>query len=202
MSSISGSADSAKIQKLDEKSDTSQQPPSDCGVENNGSGRDISRAKAATMVTNDACASAPPLPGLEHFSLDRVLFEDPKTKSIAVAGRFASSADTAIIVAEKSPLSRSSLSQLFCPDSKISTNFHNNIYSQIKASCRGSVGDLRLMTVYPATEAHLIKYSQQTHHMIHETPEDYAAITRPYIDGQSFDIQVWPQSLMSLLMPI
>lgn len=46
------------------------------------------------------------------------------------------------------------------------------------------------MTVYPATEAHLAKYSQQTSHMIHETPEDYATITKPFIDGQAFDIQV------------
>ena len=127
---------------------------------------------------------------MQHFSIDKVLFEDPKAKSIAVAGTFSSSPHTAIIIAEKSPLSQASLSQLFSAESKISTNFHNNIYSQIEASCDGSVGDLRLMTVYPATDAHLSKYSQQIIHMIHESPEDYATITRPFVDSQSFDIQV------------
>ena len=142
------------------------------------------------METN-ACPTCPPLPQLQQFSIDRVLFEDPKAKSIAVAGNFSSStAQTAIIIAEKSPLSRASLAELFSAESKVSTNFHNNIYSQMEASCGGSVGDLRLMTVYPATEAHLSKYSQQMIHMIHESPEDYATITRPFIDRQSFDIQV------------
>ena len=142
------------------------------------------------LQVESTCPTHPPLPPLRHFSIDKVLFEDPKAKSIAVAGTFSSLTDTAIIIAEKSPLSQASLSQLFSAESKISTNFHNNIYSQIEASCGGSVGDLRLMTVYPATDAHLSKYSQQTIHLIHESPEDYATITRPFIDGQSFDIQV------------
>ena len=147
---------------------------------------------SAQQVVASPCSSAPPpLPPLDQFSLDRVLFEDPKAKSIAVAGQFAGSADTAVIIAEKSPLSSASLSELFCPRSKTSTNFQNNIYSQIEASCGGSVGDLRLMTVYPATEAHVTKYSQQTIHIIHETPEDYATITKPFIESQSFDIQVY-----------
>lgn len=149
-------------------------------------------------MTN-ACSTAPPLPALEHFSLDKILFEDAKSKSIAVSGHFTDSTDhIAIIIAEKSPLSRASLSQLFCQGPKNTTNFHNNIYSQIEASCGGSIGDLRLMTVYPATEAHLAKYSQQTSHMIHETPEDYATITKPFIDGQAFDIQVRTISTPSL----
>lgn len=138
-------------------------------------------------------STAPPLPPLEHFSLDKVLFEDAKSKSMAVVGCFTNCPTAnAVIIAEKSPLSRASLSQLFCPGTKTSTNFHNNIYSQVEASCGGSIGDLRLMMVYPATEAHLAKYSQQTCHMIHETPEDYATITKPFIDSQSFDIQVPP----------
>ena len=140
----------------------------------------------------DGCFATQPLPGLDQFSLDRVLFEDPKAKSIAVAGHFAEPnfTHTAVIVAEKTPLSAASLEKLFSTEANVSTNTRNNIYSQLTASCGGGVGDLRLMTVYPATEAHIAKYSQQTCHMIHETPEDYATLTKPFIDSQSFDIQV------------
>ena len=52
------------------------------------------------------------------------------------------------------------------------------------------MGDLKLLTIYPATEAHIKKYSHQVWHVVHETPQDYMAITRPFIESQSFDIQV------------
>lgn len=95
-----------------------------------------------------------------------------------------------MIIAEKTPLSRDSLAQLFCTDAKTSTSTHNSIYRQLEAACGGSVGDLHLSTIHPATEAHIQKYSQQTCHMVHETPEDYAAVTKPFIESHSFNIQV------------
>ena len=143
------------------------------------------------MVLEAGSATPPPLPGLGGFCLDRLLFEDPKSKTVAVAGHFHDDeAHTAVVIAEKTPLSHDGLAQLFHPHTKISTSTHNSIYSQLEASCGGCLGDLHLTTIYPATEAHILKYSQQTCHVIHETPEDYAAITKPFIQSQSFDIQV------------
>lgn len=45
--------------------------------------------------------------------------------------------------------------------------------------------------VYPATEKHLQKYLRQEVHLIRETWEDYKNITLPFIQSQSFSIQVW-----------
>ena len=111
---------------------------------------------------------------------------------MVVSGHFAGlTEETAVIVAEKIPLTQSNLAQLFSgKESNFSTKTRNNIYAQIDATCSGSLGDLRLMAVYPATEAHIQKYSQPICHMIHETPEKYATITKPFIESQSFDIQV------------
>lgn len=44
--------------------------------------------------------------------------------------------------------------------------------------------------VYPATEKHLQKYLRQEVHLIRESWEDYKNITLPFIQSQSFSIQV------------
>ena len=147
------------------------------------------------QVTSEAFPNPPqPLPPLNLFTIDRVLSEDVKSKSIVVAGHFAGTTteNAAVIIAEKTPPTLADLAELFSSDnSKFSTNTSNSIYAQIEASCgSGCLGNVRLLTVYPATEAHLAKYSQQTRHVIHETPKDYAEITKPFIESQSFDIQV------------
>ena len=93
-------------------------------------------------------------------------------------------------MAEKTPLSRDNLTQVFTKGTKFTTSTSNSVYGQVMAECGGSVGDLKLLTVYPATEAHIAKYTRQVCHVIHETPRDYETITRPFIGSQSFDIQV------------
>ena len=131
--------------------------------------------------------------------MKEILLEDPKSKTMAVVGHFAESADSAVILAEKTPLSAASLPELFSPNSKTSVNTQNNIYSQIEVSCGGSIGNLRVMSVYPATQAHISKYSQQRMHIVQETPQDYTSITKPFIEAQSFSIEV--SSFFLLLYP-
>lgn len=51
--------------------------------------------------------------------------------------------------------------------------------------------EIKTTVVYPATEKHLQKYLRQEVHLIRETWEDYKNITLPFIQSQSFSIQVW-----------
>ena len=44
--------------------------------------------------------------------------------------------------------------------------------------------------IYPATETHIAKYSQQEVFLVRETAEDYRAITLPYIESSQFSTQV------------
>ena len=44
--------------------------------------------------------------------------------------------------------------------------------------------------IYPATEKHIAKYSQQEVFLMRETAEDYRAITLPYIESSQFSTQV------------
>lgn len=60
--------------------------------------------------------------------------------------------------------------------------------------------EIKATVVYPATEKHIQKYLRQEVHLIRETWEDYKNITLPFIQSQSFSIQVWlPHSLLQAL---
>lgn len=54
-----------------------------------------------------------------------------------------------------------------------------------------TIPEIKTTVVYPATEKHLKKYLRQEVHIIQETEEDYKNITLPFIQSQSFSIQVW-----------
>lgn len=56
--------------------------------------------------------------------------------------------------------------------------------------------EIKATVVYPATEKHLQKYLRQEVHLVRETWEDYKNITLPFIQAQSFSIQVWALLLL------
>lgn len=63
--------------------------------------------------------------------------------------------------------------------------------------------EIKATVVYPATEKHIQKYLRQEVHLIRETWEDYKNITLPFIQSQSFSIQVWvPCPLLQTKMPL
>ena len=188
----------AKVQKLDESPTISSTLNDVAGQEGGDEGTatkpepDVTSTEVSSTSEQapNCLPTASPLPPFEQFSVEKVLFEDPSTKAIAVSGQFSGSTDTAVIVAEKSPLSRASLVELFAPQAKLRTTFHNDIYSQIDATCGGSVGHLRLMSVYPASEAHIAKYSHAKRYIVQESPQHYGSVTKPFIENRSLDNQV------------
>lgn len=63
--------------------------------------------------------------------------------------------------------------------------------------------EIKATVVYPATEKHIQKYLRQEVHLIRETWEDYKNITLPFIQSQSFSIQVWvPRPLLQTQMSL
>ena len=130
------------------------------------------------------------LPPFEGFSVDSVLSVHPRSKTISVSGKFSGSSESAVIVAEKVPLTEADLSDLFSSETELHRSFQNDIYAQYTASCARSIGDLKLVTVFPASEAHIQKYSFQKLRMVHESPEDYRTITKPFIEEQSLAVEV------------
>lgn len=130
-------------------------------------------------------------PDLTEFKMTQVLSEDTKSKSIAVCGTFDSSNSTkAVIIAEKQPIPSQTIHTLFPSLSHLKLGFQNDVYSQYKAQGPQDIGRLQLTAIYPATDKHIVKYSSQKMYIIKETPLQYRTITRPYIEEQSFSLQV------------
>ncbi len=121
-----------------------------------------------------------------------VLYSDPLTKTITLSGKLEDNADQlGVIVAEKVPLTRLSMSHLFTNAAKVEKTFQNDIYSQYKLdSSSGGGGEVKVMTVFPATQKHLEKYGPQNKRMVQETPQMYQQITKPYVLTQAMSLEV------------
>lgn len=116
----------------------------------------------------------------------------------------------AVVIVEKTPITEDTLTELFS-GSRLALDMKNDIYStyrlqppaHLNGSHRrrpgGGDGDSRLhaclvemkvTVVCPATEKHVKKYQRQESYLVEETAEDYRSITLPYIEAQSFSLQV------------
>lgn len=49
---------------------------------------------------------------------------------------------------------------------------------------------LKTTIIYPATQKHIKKYSIEKLHIFQESPACYASITLPYIEQDSFSLEV------------
>ena len=137
----------------------------------------------------DCCDSRHGITSLDGFQVQSVLSVDPRAKSLAVCGTFSSdvsSDDRAVIVAEKHPLTSECLPHLFSASTKLKCNLNNDIYGQyVCDAAGGGVGRVQLSTVYPASDKHISKYTDQALHLVSETPSQYHDITKPFIDSQA-----------------
>ncbi|KAH7883147.1 scavenger mRNA decapping enzyme [Phlebopus sp. FC_14] len=57
--------------------------------------------------------------------------------------------------------------------------------------------DVKIDIIFPATEVHIRKYSKQDVLMVHETPELYKKIVKPYIDAFPASRTQWVQDVLS-----
>ena len=126
------------------------------------------------------------------FEIDKILSENTREKSVAICGQYNTDSDRkkAVILAEKQPIDSHSLQTIFSPTTRLTLNFQNDIYSQYSADTDGIEGSFKLTTIFPATDKHIIKYSDQLIYMIRETPADYELITKPHVELEALSLQV------------
>ena len=146
--------------------------------------------KAKADVPENESAIPCKLLSFSEFKVDRVLCKKPENKLMTVLGKFPGSKEDGILVVEKQPITEQSIRGLLSCDAKVNSSFHNDIYSQYVVDAPCGLGEVRVMGVYPATEKHITKYSDQRLHMVHETPDLYRNLTRPFIERQAFTIEV------------
>ncbi|KAF4320120.1 hypothetical protein BBO99_00002449 [Phytophthora kernoviae] len=72
----------------------------------------------------------------------------------------------------------------------------NDIYSTFQGDVPRSVKPYKVNLIYPATEAHVRKHTDQKFHMVVETKEAYRMITKPYIDNIPAEKIEWVYNIL------
>ncbi|KAG0323861.1 hypothetical protein BGZ99_002432 [Dissophora globulifera] len=144
---------------------------------------------------------------LSDFAFARVLNEDPVLKTISLLGTLPSPTDAvaahqpAILIIEKTHFtSQSSDSNITRRISNLDSTGSNDIYfwwNAILATGQLSDPDLKMTVIYPATDAHVSKYSRQERKMITETPEIYRTLILPWIEAQPKSRIQWVHNILS-----
>ncbi|KAF2083550.1 putative mRNA decapping hydrolase [Saccharata proteae CBS 121410] len=124
---------------------------------------------------------------LPQFQLERLLNQDQAGRRIVLLGTIKS--QPAILLAERAAFSTETqhISAFSQSLSRIENLGANDIYSWFLAStAAGSQQppDLKINLIYPCTEKHIKKYSQQGVRLVTETPEIYRDHVRPYMQRQ------------------
>ncbi|KAK7510920.1 HIT-like domain-containing protein [Phyllosticta citriasiana] len=127
---------------------------------------------------------------IPQFRLERLLNQDQAGRRISLLGSIQSK--PAILIAERAAFSieANHLKNFNASLSNVQNLGANDIYFWFLAraasdsNSSNQPADLKLNLIYPCTEKHIKKYSQQGIRLISETPEIYKNHVRPYIEKQ------------------
>ncbi|XP_041378145.1 m7GpppX diphosphatase-like [Gigantopelta aegis] len=129
------------------------------------------------------------------FSVDKILREDTRHKVITLQGKFEGSEDKAVLLLEKRPFDRDSVNKLLSTVTRTKQTLKNDIYSTFDTVPDPAFAGFKTTMIYPATEKHIMKYSDQEVWVVRETPELYNSVTLPSIEASNFSIQ-WVYNIL------
>ncbi|KAL7671013.1 hypothetical protein ACOME3_005926 [Neoechinorhynchus agilis] len=139
---------------------------------------------------------------LKTFKFDKVLSQNVDRKSIALLGTVGAS-NKAIFILEKAPYNMDTINN----DLQFNNNNNNNdddeltnklvlrqkndIYSKYEFFS-SNVSIQNMTMIYPATDAHILKYSSTEHAFIKETYEIYDKVVRDHVEKAALKLNwVW-----------
>lgn len=131
---------------------------------------------------------------LRGFCLDRVL---KRTETeLAMVGTFASDPDkNAVLIIQTAPMDTSGLDALL-DGLSLHEIMVNDIYSTFQGDVPRDIKPYKINLIYPATEAHILKHTDQDFFMVTETKEAYRMITKPYIEGIPTEKLEWVYNIL------
>ncbi|KAK8161969.1 HIT-like domain-containing protein [Phyllosticta citrichinensis] len=127
---------------------------------------------------------------IPQFRLERLLNQDQAGRRLSLLGSIQSK--PAILIAERAAFSiqANHLENFNASVSNVQNLGANDIYFWFLAraasdsNSSNQPADLKLNLIYPCTDKHIKKYSQQGIRLVSETPEIYKNHVRPYIEKQ------------------
>ncbi|KAK8191804.1 HIT-like domain-containing protein [Phyllosticta capitalensis] len=127
---------------------------------------------------------------IPQFRLERLLNQDQAGRRISLLGSIQSK--PAILIAERAAFSieANHLENFNASVANVKNLGANDIYfwflgrAASDSNSSNQPADLKLNLIYPCTDKHIKKYSQQGIRLVTETPEIYRDHVRPYIEKQ------------------
>ncbi|XP_053620792.1 m7GpppX diphosphatase [Plodia interpunctella] len=134
---------------------------------------------------------------LKDFIAEKILKNNTNSKTVCIQGKFRDKSGVALVLLEKNAFREEELNETgyFCPDTVLQTYFQNDIYGNYVCFPKSSVNSVKTTIIYPATEKHIVKFSQQEVHIVLETPELYNKLTLPHIEKEHFNLQ-WVYNIL------
>ncbi len=121
---------------------------------------------------------------LNKFRFVKVLNDNSQSKLIFVhAIELEQTQANAVIIFEKPHFSEAEVSSII--DSSYSTRTHiaNDIYKKLSVYPTEPYNNVEVQLIYPATDAHIVKYTAQEMFRIDETYDDYVKLTLPSLES-------------------
>lgn len=134
---------------------------------------------------------------ISRFNFEKVLSSNTQTKTIAVLGTI--DGENAIISIE---LAHFRYTDSFIPQefiSKLSLIDQNDVYHWFSATLQQDLENhpgAKVNVIFPATETHIRKFSEQNVHYVVETPEMYHKFAVPYIQTMKGDRIKWVYNIL------
>ncbi|POM64222.1 Scavenger mRNA-decapping enzyme DcpS [Phytophthora palmivora] len=132
---------------------------------------------------------------LRDFNLVRVLKRTDT--ELALLGNFKSDnhKKSAVLIIQTAAMDTGALDQLL-----VGMSLHeilvNDIYSTFQGDVARDVKPYKVNLIYPATERHVRKHTDQNFHMVVETKEAYRMITKPFIDSIPVENIEWVYNIL------
>ncbi|KAK1945150.1 m7GpppX diphosphatase [Phytophthora citrophthora] len=132
---------------------------------------------------------------IRDFNLVRVLKRTDT--ELALLGNFKSDnhKKAAVLVIQTAVMDTGALDQLLTGMS-LHEILVNDIYSSFQGDVSRDVKPYKVNLIYPATDRHVRKHTDQNFHMVVETKEAYRMITKPFIDSIPAENIEWVYNIL------
>lgn len=135
---------------------------------------------------------------LNEFKFVKVLSERSSDKRITVqavkkdqdsAGAAGTDEAAAVIIFEKPHFSLDEVNSILDLNNEFNVDLVNDIYHRMCVYPQRPHNSVHIQLIYPATPAHIAKYSEQQMFLLRETYEDWQTLTSKYLETAKFSIQ-------------
>uniref|UniRef100_A0A0K0ENE1 m7GpppX diphosphatase n=1 Tax=Strongyloides stercoralis TaxID=6248 RepID=A0A0K0ENE1_STRER len=134
------------------------------------------------------------IPSLSDFSFVRILSSNLEFKSICLLFENNKTKNQAIIIINKKPFDIEKVNE-WIKSCSIEYIDSNDIYGNYHLTLDQPFNKNKCTFIYPCTQKHIIKYSEQKEYLIRETGDCYKKITLPYLMENNVSEVTWIKNI-------